>query len=402
MLLPSLVTMPRRSPSPSKARPSSASVACSAAIRSRRFSGLLGSGWWLGKLPSTSLNSSITSQPMRAQDGRAPTRRPMPLPQSTTIFIGRASRMSPRCARCRLGRAHRRRTAPPALGIQVSASMRWRRPGCRRRRWRGRHHHLEAVVVLRVVAAGDLDAAVAGVLAAKYSIGVVTRPTSITSMPAATRPRISAAPAPGPTGGRRGPRPPPSRPRPAPRMPKARPRCSATASSMVADDAADVVGLEDGGWTCMGVRFAAEGGSGHCRQARRLRAATCTSTQAQVRKRRVRRTGPVPMIPMHGPRRRCRLPCREGARCALRRALFRRRHLHRRLLPPGVPRAHAAARELPLLRHPRAGRGGRLQALPEVPAGDRAPACRRWTRRARWPTRRRAGSNNPCTTAAKR
>ena len=35
----------------------------SAAIRSFRFSGLLGSGWWLGKLPSTSLYSSITSQP---------------------------------------------------------------------------------------------------------------------------------------------------------------------------------------------------------------------------------------------------------------------------------------------------------------------------------------------------
>jgi hypothetical protein len=37
----------------------------------RRFSGLLGSGWWLGKLPSTSLNSSITSQPMaRKMAGR--------------------------------------------------------------------------------------------------------------------------------------------------------------------------------------------------------------------------------------------------------------------------------------------------------------------------------------------
>ena len=36
------------------------SLLASVAIRSRRFSGLLGSGWWLGKLPSTSLNNSVT------------------------------------------------------------------------------------------------------------------------------------------------------------------------------------------------------------------------------------------------------------------------------------------------------------------------------------------------------
>jgi hypothetical protein len=62
-------------------------------IRSRRFSGLLGSGWWLGKLPSTSLNSSITSQPIarKIAGAEAPA---MPLPQSTTIFILRASLMS--------------------------------------------------------------------------------------------------------------------------------------------------------------------------------------------------------------------------------------------------------------------------------------------------------------------
>jgi hypothetical protein len=66
----------------------------SSAIRSLRFSGLLGSGWWLGKSPSTSLNSSTTSQPMaRKMAGAvAPA---MPLPESTTIFIGRASLMSP-------------------------------------------------------------------------------------------------------------------------------------------------------------------------------------------------------------------------------------------------------------------------------------------------------------------
>ncbi|MNT22264.1 hypothetical protein D3C72_1576430 [compost metagenome] len=48
----------------------------------------------MGKLPSTSLNSSTTSQPMaRKMAGAvAPA---MPLPESTTIFMGRASLMSP-------------------------------------------------------------------------------------------------------------------------------------------------------------------------------------------------------------------------------------------------------------------------------------------------------------------
>jgi hypothetical protein len=56
--------------------------------------GLARVGVVVGKLPSTSLNSSITSQPMaRKMPGAdAPA---MPLPQSTTIFIGRASLMSP-------------------------------------------------------------------------------------------------------------------------------------------------------------------------------------------------------------------------------------------------------------------------------------------------------------------
>ena len=71
------------------------------------------------------------------------------------------------------------------------------------------------------------------VLAAKYSIGVVPMPMSITSTPAATRPRISAAPSAGPE--RR-----PSRPTATVRspcasasVPKARPSASATASLMV-------------------------------------------------------------------------------------------------------------------------------------------------------------------------
>ncbi|CFW18072.1 Uncharacterised protein [Bordetella pertussis] len=54
MIWPDLVTTPRRSPSPSKARPSSQSVLVTWAIRSCRLRGSAGSGWWLGNVPSTS------------------------------------------------------------------------------------------------------------------------------------------------------------------------------------------------------------------------------------------------------------------------------------------------------------------------------------------------------------
>ena len=93
MMLPSLVTIPKRSPSPSNAKPISASLYFKACNRSFKLSSLLGSGWWLGKLPSTSLNNSMTSQPIaRNMDGAvAPA---MPLPQSTTIFMGRCKRIS--------------------------------------------------------------------------------------------------------------------------------------------------------------------------------------------------------------------------------------------------------------------------------------------------------------------
>ncbi|MCY1550871.1 hypothetical protein D9M68_871560 [compost metagenome] len=128
MLLPPRVMMPRRSPSPSKARPRSAPVSFSFAIRSRRFSGLLGSGWWLGKLPSTSLNSSITSQPIarKMPGAEAPA---TPLPESTTIFSGRASLMSP-AMRSRYGaRMLTLRTVPGfAAGSPPPLSISRRRP----------------------------------------------------------------------------------------------------------------------------------------------------------------------------------------------------------------------------------------------------------------------------------
>ena len=119
---PSLVTTPRRSPSPSKAKPISASVVCSVRITSCKFSGLLGSGWWLGKLPSTSLNSSITSQPIaRKMAGAvAPA---MPLPESITIFIGRLSLMS-LTMRSRYGASMLMlRTLPPDCSFHDSSSI---------------------------------------------------------------------------------------------------------------------------------------------------------------------------------------------------------------------------------------------------------------------------------------
>ena len=63
-------------------------------MRSCRFSGFDGSGWWFGNVPSTSQNISVTSQPRRRNSvgAKAPA---TPLPQSTAIVSGRARRMSP-------------------------------------------------------------------------------------------------------------------------------------------------------------------------------------------------------------------------------------------------------------------------------------------------------------------
>ncbi|MCY1530740.1 hypothetical protein D9M68_659420 [compost metagenome] len=95
MMVPSLVTTPTRSPSPSKARPRSAFSSLTLAIRSSRFSGLPGSGWWLGKVPSTSQYSGITVQP-RASISCGAITPATPLPQSTTTFMGLAMAMSSR------------------------------------------------------------------------------------------------------------------------------------------------------------------------------------------------------------------------------------------------------------------------------------------------------------------
>ena len=72
------------------------------------------------------------------------------------------------------------------------------------------------------------------------------------------------------------------------------------------------------------------------------------------------------------PRSRRRLPGHRRPRCALRRPAVRRRHVDRRLLPPDLPRAHADAPQLSLLRVAGPGRGRGLPAVPEVPPRDRA------------------------------
>ena len=101
---------------------------------------------------------------------------------------------------------------------------------------------------------------------------------------------------------------------------------------------------------------------------------------SDVRKRRVR-CGTDAHNPRHVTRFRHLLPRAGDARRALRRPLFRRRALDAHLLPAGLHRALAAARELPLLPQ-RGGGGGRgLSAVPALPARARARASRASTRR---------------------
>jgi len=91
MISPCSSTAPIRSASPSNAIPSSAPVRRTSAWRSRRFSGTVGSGWWLGKVPSDSQKMGVTSTPRPWRVLTAMTL-PTPLPQSTTALTGRASR----------------------------------------------------------------------------------------------------------------------------------------------------------------------------------------------------------------------------------------------------------------------------------------------------------------------
>jgi hypothetical protein len=133
------------------------------------------------------------------------------------------------------------------------------------------HHHLEAVVVLRVVAARDLDAAAAAVFAAWRPRSRASASSRRRGRPRPARcssgPRSAPPRAPGPTSARR------ARP---PRPSRQPPRLGAEGAAEVfgkglvdvlADDAADVVGLEDGGIDLHGGGAAeVESGSVDCRQ----------------------------------------------------------------------------------------------------------------------------------------
>ena len=82
------------------------------------------------------------------------------------------------------------------------------------------------------------------------------------------------------------------------------------------------------------------------------------------------------------------LPGAESARCAVRRPLLRRGLVDAHLLPPGLHRQAAQARELPLLSQ-RGGRGvERLPAVPALPARARARQRERGCDHAPRPGRR--------------
>ncbi len=174
-----------------------------------------------------------------------------PLPESTTIFIGRASRhiaddavviVGEDVHRCGAAAGRGRRRRLPCAGAGA---------GSRRRRSRApAQDHLEAVVVLRVVAAGHLHAARAAVRAARRRDVVEHRRRA----PCRGRRRRRRSREAAHEGGTRAPgrETRPSRPTatacsPAASasLPNARPSCSATLVDRLADDAADVVGLED-------------------------------------------------------------------------------------------------------------------------------------------------------------
>ncbi len=76
---------------------------------------------------------------------------------------------------------------------------------------------------------------------------------------------------------------------------------------------------------------------------------------------------PAPPTPHRHRRRRGLLPRPESPAMRGLTALLHRRHLHRHLLSPGLPRAHAPARELSLLCAGRAGRERRFSPLPALP-----------------------------------
>src|SRR6185503_15958873 len=153
----------QRSASPSQAIPTSAFSATTRATMSRRFSSMRGLASWFGKRPSISKQSRVVRQGSRSNSLGA-TRPPMPLPASRTTLNGLMTAGSMNDITC------------STYGSRTSFVVTWPRrdaaadhladlgePFLAAQRERLLAHHLHAVVLLRIVRGGDLDAAVVAV-----------------------------------------------------------------------------------------------------------------------------------------------------------------------------------------------------------------------------------------------
>ena len=155
---PPFVTTPSRSPSPSKASPSSASSACHRAMRSARFFGMRRIGVVVGKraVDVAVRSRDVAAEPAEERPARTPA---TPLPASMRSTSARASLMSPTIRSTY--------AASDVLGpIAPAPEARSPRRCASRSAWMSAPdsvspamHHLEPVVVGRIVAAGHHHAA---------------------------------------------------------------------------------------------------------------------------------------------------------------------------------------------------------------------------------------------------
>ena len=160
MIWPVSSTAPIRSASPSNAMPSSAPVRRTAAWRSSRFSGTVGSGWWLGKVPSDSQKSGVTSAPSAWSVETAIT-----LPDAVAAV---GDHLDPAARACAARRSPRGSAAAPScrwspcpspLAPPLGGDDLPEAEDLVAVKGLAAEHHLEAVELGRIVGAGDLDAA---------------------------------------------------------------------------------------------------------------------------------------------------------------------------------------------------------------------------------------------------
>ena len=184
-------TAPMRSPSPSKRDAELGARLAHRLLRSSRFSGTVGSGWWLGKVPSMVSRYSRHLGAGQLSHSAATTTPAAPLPQSTTTVSGAAPFVVARQAR----------DIVVADAVLATSARPGRRRRCRRAispsLWMSspknglpREHHLEAVIVGRVVRAGHHHAAVdTQRRGSEVQHRRRTRPIRTTSAPLSARPR---------------------------------------------------------------------------------------------------------------------------------------------------------------------------------------------------------------------